>query len=351
MEIPKERQLHLDAFRALMALAVVHCHTLLNFDSESAGLNYRVADVYINFVVPAFYFISGFFLYKELCKFKKGGKSKYRSLLTDKFRRYIVPSIFFTLVPFFSRGVELLCHFNTAHYFIPSLFLIILCYCGLHRIIINYSRRRRSIVLILYATFTTLLMFAIHDIDLHGYFHWRQALHENLFFICGVLAAINIEYFDRKCKSLSTLLTLSVLYAISYLIVFPFSDEVPVFIYKLSQRILSPIFGTLTFYCFFVYFSDYFTSKTKIGRLAYYLGRRTLALYIMQDLAFFLIFMVVDISGVRYAELYAVGIFVATTISICLMYDLICKLPAVRTHLFGLRSSRYRHYAQMAVKK
>lgn len=341
--IPENRKLNLDAFRGLMALAVVHCHTIIKFNPEDVSIHCHLMDSYVYFVVPAFYFISGYFIYQEFCRLKSSVTDRrlgdYKELLIKKFCRYIVPSIVFTLIPFFSLGIDLLCHLNTAHYFIPALFLIILFYCLLDRLIYNLSKRQQSVILITYALSTTILMYLIHDIPVFGYFHWRQALHENLFFILGVVAAINIEYFDRKCKSAITLLTLTIMYAACYALMFHFDNVIPHSVFKLIQRVIAPIAGTLTFYCFFTYISHYITAGTAVGRMAYYLGNRSLPLYIMEDLVFLPVFYFIDVNTTLHAELYALLAFILTTCGICILYDTLTGIPFLKRTVFGLYGS------------
>lgn len=290
----------------------------------------------MTFCVPAFYFIAGYFLHFETFKLRLHSREEYGPLITKKIRRYLIPSIFFTLVPFFYTGLMELCHLRTAHYFIPSLILIIIAYCGLDALINKFKDSTKTAILIAYCTFTTLLMLAIHNIPVYGYLHWRQALHENLFFIIGVVVAINRNYIEQKCKKFGTLILLWIIYIITYICLYHLPTPLQGYTYKAFYQVISPIAGIFAIYAFFTYISESFTRHTRLGRLAFYLGNRSLPLYIMQDLIFFIFLYFIDTSKVPHPEIAALLIFILTAFLVCVLYDLLCLIPFIRCHLFHL---------------
>ena len=90
-KLEKNRLKEMDIFKAIAIVSVVYGHVLAN----TAGLYTG----FISFVhMPVFYFVSGFFLYKELKKYSE------KELIKKKSRRLMVPYFVWSLVAFMASN-------------------------------------------------------------------------------------------------------------------------------------------------------------------------------------------------------------------------------------------------------
>lgn len=330
-DLPENRKFQLDAYRAFLAIGVVYAHILIRFPEEDVRHLLFIRDVIASFIVPAFYFLSGSLVYSPVRRISScPAMVRYMS---GKAHRLLVPALVFTLFPFFEDGVNRLSEFTTGYYFLPALFLMVTAYCLLELFIRQYSKRRRGVILVVYAIVTTLTMALLTHLPVGGYFHWRQALHGNLFFILGVLLAMYPDGFGKMFKSWRIIGLCGILFVVcfasAWYVRFPNS------IHSLFERVLCPVSGVLFTYGVFDLWFCHHPMSDRMKGISYYLGQRSLPLYVMQDTIFLLVFAAVDTGNLVYPELTALILFPVCVILVLAAYRLLCMIPHAGRLVFG----------------
>ena len=335
MGIPLNRNLWIDALRAFLALGVVHSHSLLYFEEDVMGFHNAIVECFAVFRVPSFFFIAGYVLCFQLSRVFNRKKDAI-PLISKRFRQLIIPSVIFTLVPSVYVGIEFFSKFNTAHYFLPALFLIILCFCLLYALIFKFSRLSQCIILLAYALATTLIMRYLTYRPIEGYFHWRQALHGNLFFILGVVTSQYSRILLPILKKPIVTVSLGILYALTYSFLVLYLPESPYGgVEVLFRRIMCPILGIYFVFSLFYSISRFFKPNNFLGKLSFFLGQRSLPLYVLQDASFLIIYYFIDTDAVSYPQIVSLFAFVITAVLIVIIHEIICRFKVVNKYVFG----------------
>ncbi len=333
--IPSGRDLSLDALKAFLALGVIYIHTLIRFPEDSLHAHGPIINSLIIADVPAFYFVAGMLFYPLLERIDSLRSAGV--IIGRRFRQLIVPALILTLIPSFSEGVELLLHFNTRFYFLVALFDIIVVTSLLSIIIHKLSRPGKAASLILFASATTILLTLYHDIPLYGYFHWRQALHGNLFFVFGILAGMFPEHLASRLQSHTAIIASAIIFIIGYYIALESPETMPVRVVKLACRIVAPICGIIFLYGIFRILAPFFSLDSLPGKTAYYLSARSLPLYIMQELTFLILFSAFDPADTIHADGIGIVVFLMAVVMTLAMHDIVCLNRHVESLCFGRR--------------
>lgn len=331
--MPPARDLWIDALRAFLAIGVLHSHLMLHFPIDDVPFHRNIIDFLCVFRVPTFFFISGYILFLQIERYNGVPVSQ---IISKKFRQLLIPSIIFTLVPSFAEGFDLLTDLNTAHYFLPALFLIIVLFCALYFAIADFNKNTKCAILIFYALLTTVLMALFSHSPVKGYFHWRQALHGNIFFIIGVLCAMYKSKTALYAKKIYTPVILGTVYSVLYLIL---NNYLPGskfdYLSTVLYRLICPIVGLLFISSVFACLSKYFTPSNFLGKLSFYIGQRTLSLYILQEIAFSCVFYLIEVNELHFPQIAAVFILILTSLFVLIFHDLICRSAIINKYVFG----------------
>ncbi|MDE6467711.1 MAG: acyltransferase [Muribaculaceae bacterium] len=327
------RKVNLDCLKALMALMIVHCHSTLQFPEGTLPIHDFTVNLYVLILVPCFCFISGYFSAYTSRRFQT--MKILAKDISRKFQQYVVPAIVFTLIPLFSDGIGLLSRLQTAFYFLPSLFLIIVCYRVLNVAVCKRTSLFQTSFWVFYGFSTTILMYLVHDLQIDGYFHWRQALHHNLFFIFGVVIGINQSFFASKRLRVWSMILSLFFYVVMFIVYNYYSDVLPNVIVKLLQRIVLPLVGIVMFVSCFICLFNRLTIDSFVGKMGLYIGQRSLALYVLQNLAFMIVFSLIDVNASSYPELLAVFTFLLSTCLVLIIHDMLCALKYIEKYVFG----------------
>lgn len=338
-EIPQGRNLALDALRAFLALGVLYFHSILKYPAGEVEIHYQVSLFFLIFRVPAFFFISGLLIYSTFERVKT--RAGVGALVLKKFRQLMVPSAIFIFLPYFTLGLALLTELKVGYYFVTALFSITVAYCLVAWNIRSLTRMRRTIVLVVYALSTTALLTFTHDAATPDYLYWRESLHGNLFFIMGVLFAMYPARVRRYIVRPSAVAVGVVLFVGAYLLLEPFSHILPQWAYAPLYRVIAPIIGITAIYGLFSLLTRFFVRETMLGKVSYYLGQRTLPLYVIQEISFFLVFSAFDANTVPHPALFAVVTFAVSVVLTLLLHDLICRIPMVNRYIFGRKAPLY----------
>ncbi len=338
--IPEGRNLALDALRAFLALGVLYFHSILRYPAGEVIVHEQISRFFLIFRVPTFFFISGLLVYDAFERRAAGGA--VGTFVAKKFCQLMVPSAVFIFVPSFALGLGLLSEWKVGYYFVTALFIITVAYCGLALVIRGMKRSRRAIVLVGYALATTALLTATHDAAVTDYMYWREALHGNLFFVLGILFAMYpgaVRHYVVRPLSVVGCLAL---FVAAYLLLEPYSEHLPSPLYAPLYRVVAPILGIVAVYGLFSLSTRFFVRESRLGKVAYYLGQRTLPLYVIQEMAFFLVFATFDADNVAHPALFAIVTFAVSVALTLLIHDLLCRIPAVNRYLFGRPVPLYR---------
>lgn len=346
--VPAKRDLSLDALKAFLALGVIYMHTLIRFPEDSWPIHRPIFNALIIFVVPTFYFVSGLLFYpliERINSFKTAG-----AIIGKRFSELLVPAIIFSLVPSFSRGIDLLIQFKTDFYFLDALFDIIVIMSMLSIAIFELTRRAKAFALIIFGLTTTVLLTLFHDSSMPGYFHWRQALHGNLFFIFGLLVGMFPRRIGAVLCSVTIMLPSFVLFLLCYYVVFEVPETISLQVSKIALRIAGPVAGIICIYGLFCRLSSHFSPNSLHGKTAYYLSTRSLPLYAMQDVVFALVFTIIDTSRIVEANVAGFVVFLLCVFLTLALHDLLCLNPLVEKIIFGRRKALLKPWDLLSIK-
>lgn len=301
-------------------------------------MHWSVIDFLSVFRVPCFYFIAGYVLYLQLGRYAFSKKT-LGTVIYQKFRQLIIPSVIFTFLPSFDFAIETLSVFNTGHYFLPALFIIILFFCIIYYITNIYRGRAVFAIFLLYGLGTTFLLSLFTHTPVENYFHWRHVLFGNLFFILGVISAAYNNVMLRLLAKPVIPVVLGVSYTLLYILM---NNYLPgsrlSYMVVPIKRVVCPVLGIYFVVGLFVMCSKFFRSDNILGKLSYYIGQRTLPLYVIQNLIFFLVFQFIDTSALDSPQLFAVFTFVLSLLLALLFHEIICKVPLINCYVFGRKA-------------
>lgn len=343
MAIPSNRNLWIDALRAFLAIGVIHSHIVARCSQGAWEAHNMAVDFMKIFRVPTFFFISGYIIYFQIIKRLSSGEINFKSLVSKKFRQLIVPSVIFTLIPSVIIGFEILSHLNTAHYFLPSLFFITASFCGIYACINRLSKPKQCVILLCYGLLTTVIMSLTTHLPVQGYLHWRQTLHGNIFFILGIVTGAYSRQLLPLLKKPVTVVTLGAVYTLSYLILTSYLYDSS--IGTALHRVVCPIIGIYFVFSLFCAISGVFKPDNFIGKLSFFIGQRTLPLYLVHDLTFTTVLFFLDINTFDSPQIMVFVVLLLSVLLILLFHEIICKFGLVNRYVFG-RKARLAGFSQ-----
>ena len=358
LTLANNRNFAIDALRVFLALGVLHAHTVAHYGREAVVAHWRVINFFAIFRVPAFYFIAGFILACQIARMgvslsksrhceKISAKDSVNSLcrntnghktiLIRKLRQLVVPAVFFTLFPFISRGYDLLLGLKTDFYFLPTLFFMILLYCGIDFAVKKFTSARRGIFCILlgiYAIATTAFFYTSEPKDLAGALHYDAFLEGNIFFIAGTVSGIYRDKIIPVVKNIIFVIASCVIYMGCYAL---FVDD-PLALPKdkiFELNTLTSMVGVIAIFSFFIGFMNILTRSAFVRRISLYLSQRSLPMYVLQNVIIMIVFTCIDISYLENPGWHAVFTFLAVLIGVLLTHDLLTLIPGVSRYVFG----------------
>lgn len=155
LQIPGERMHEFDALRgfSMFLVVIIHVFLCMGLPGESTILGTFITSFYLSL----FFFISGFFSYKQL---ERWNSASLKLALTQRFKSLIVcPLIFFALLAY-TRGTNPLGWIGNgfmAYWFVEALFIILLCYI----ICVTIAKMFKSDLSLLLMTVLSVVLLAV----------------------------------------------------------------------------------------------------------------------------------------------------------------------------------------------
>lgn len=335
----KNRDTVFDALKVFLALGVLFAHCVAHFGPESVVALKKPIHYSAVFRVPAFYFISGFLLCNQLLKLYRKPVNYFKetvNIVSRKLHQLIIPAVLFSLLPSFSEGIDAILGFHTLFYFLPSLFTMILLYCLISLFIKEHSIKLQTLILGSYALLTTFLAYFIDGLP--NYFtplHWDTTLIGNIFFILGVLTAMHSKRLFPLIKKWWFFIFTFVLYTWLFTCIYKYGNVTESKIAFLLQEIIAPCFGIYAILSLFMIIFKYIEHIPIIKRISLYLSQRSLAMYVMQNFVFFILFTWIDVSQFSNGAYVSLWMAPLTVFGVLLIHDVVILIPGINKYLFG----------------
>lgn len=276
---------YIDAMRGLAMLLVVIGHIMI-FSFHHTNNNYLYAILNDGLELPLFFLISGFFSYKPIEAWNRGGVA---ATIRNKFAALIVPTLFFMGLYIWINDFglkETLFHtFKYGYWFPFSLFEFILLYILL--IISSKILRLRNIgedifmlvtaIVILY----TSVLFKRKE-DIYPVIDLLNLCHIS-FFIYFVLGIIFRKRFNLISQYLNNRFISGTL-ILTYLILTLYTFKDPQHLrYFGSSTLYFVLLNTILLIIVFLLFSNYanYCKESRIGKFLQYIGKHTLEIYLI----------------------------------------------------------------------
>lgn len=290
LPVVKERIGYIDAMRGFTMLLVVYSH-ILYFGYGPLFMEHRTTfnDVFTIIYMPLFFFISGFVLYRKIfeCSFVN-----LFSILMNKFKTLIIPTVFFSVVYLLLFGYAfvptIVSETKGGYWFTIALFEFFIIYAGGNFFFqkLRLGEKWFDCFLILGAltayvlstpAFSVRFLGIDHDlVTALGITQWRFYL----FFISGVLSR---KYFVRFEKLLDNgrlmgLIIVSFFIVVLYYCHDGYEPTGPM--YHLFFIFLG-MSGIVVVFAFFRKYQSSFTKQPLVGRGFQSVGIRTLDIYLL----------------------------------------------------------------------
>lgn len=324
---------YIDAVRGFSMLIVVYSHVLgFSFLSHPA---FSFNDIFVTFMMPLFFFLSGFFMYKPGRFNARGMAFKF---LKDKIMALIVPTLIFTIVyclifqyPLKDLWLE---KAKCGYWFTLTLFVYFIIYV-IGELTLGSILKGKSKVAV--GVVVAAAVYAFSKFSMSSSCPWASS------FLCGLLGYANFQYFvffffgalirayfpvfvrmldQRK----SMLFIVSAFIIVQFLLQLPQSREwivatLSFYSYSLLKSVAGFLGIVVVFACFRKYRS--FFENSVVGSKLQFLGARTLDVYLIHlilirtDMGYFGDFLARHASPV-------VELFLVTAVSVLIIY--VCLL-------------------------
>lgn len=271
-----ERIQYVDAIRGVTMLIVVFQH----IRAFSFGLyedDSILSMVYLSFMLPMFFFISGF------ASYKKANSSIFVKII-EKFRQLVIPTIVFLFLHNYFPSYQERWGFPGGYWFTYSLFWITTIYLILTKPIQRISNRKFFIILLgisLLFVFLRGYFGSLLDSGWPTYLTTRKIFTYFIFFIIGAgcrhyIHKINDLFGKIWCRNILIILFLVIFTASVYI-----SKTLPPAINAIFE-LFKDIISTVLFFMLFNITRKWWADKNHaVSRWLCFVGRRTLDLYML----------------------------------------------------------------------
>lgn len=339
---------YIDALRGFIMILVVYLH-IINFGYHIANTKMEAMDTFINlfirFLMPLFFFISGFVLYK---KERVWRKTIIKDFIRKKFFILVTPTFIFLFLFAFLFSLSYigsLTEMKSGYWFTIALFEFFVLYI-VSNIISKPTGGGKidiqilTISIMLYLIGSAYRYYQLHSgdiwiLDFIGIIHWRYYF----FFVFGTLVK---KYYSNFCQWMDNQYISAVIIILMVVVHFVVSRFFPIHQYNTVTFLIQGTLGIMIVFTFFRRYEDSFSKTTFIGKWLQYIGRRTLDIYLLH---YFFLPRNVDGLGQFFFDYpnpvleFFVSLFLALlVIVICLVTSNIIRLsPFLGHYLFGVR--------------
>ena len=260
-----------------------------------------------SFNMPIFFFISGYFAYKECLGPKTLGRS-----IWNKFLFLVVPAIAFSSYNGFTNGentMNFVVDGFGKYWFTITLFLCFLVYYVVRLIV--YAKKWQAIVMIALSMtgICYLSFYSKYEVPLLDLNHLTKYFQ---YFTFGLLAKMYYEQYVRLLSN-QNLITVSTI-GFFVLLAALFQSSMPSFIHHLLRDLILRYLGTFMIIALFFKHKNVFSMETKVNRLISFIGQYTLPIYLLQY--FFM-------PDLRHFEVIINKLDMLTVNIICMCYTLL----------------------------
>lgn len=349
---------YIDALRGFTMLLVVIVHTSsygLGLTNSSDIISYH--SVLLQFIMPLFFFVSGFLLYKANCEWTA---SQTITFVKRKVNALILsPFIFmcaFTLYMKVNLFVYLTDNYKGGYWFTFTLFTFYLIYITLQQLLKLFRIKgywRDILLLIMAAGVYVIAAFSLYRLlPINESFFSTLSVGTWSYFIYLILGTRVKKYFYQfeKCLDKSPLVMVCIM---SFFGANLLSSYIP-FIVGLGTLLstMKAITGIVIVFAFFRSKSALLTKDKTIGQVFQYVGRRTLDIYLIH---YFFICTNMQVVLPEFSKLnspfleFMVSLFIGIlVVAACLLISNVLRLsPRLAHFLFGAKVMPVRDEASL----
>lgn len=344
----KQRIEYIDAMRGFTMLLVVYSHVSRFCLNCKINEVFTYNDLFTEFRMPLFFFISGFVFYKIQRIWNWENLKKFFSAKIKV--QVISPLIFLLLFCIFTKVsfVEIVTkNFMSEYWFTFALFEFFLLYIALELVLGKKKKDLpKSFEGILLLVGGVLYVLTSQNIADHmpiakeyliatGF----MKLHYFIFFCFGAMVK---NHFDTFTKTLDTGY-MSLLAIVTYIVVnvlmFTYSNAMLHF----ALYFIAGVSGIVTVFAFFREHQDSFSSNSRFGRAMQYVGRRTLDIYLIH---YFFVkgswinILPADIVNYPFIEFIVSFTLAIVVVGMCLVVSNILRTsPQIASFMFGQKNN------------
>lgn len=271
-----ERLAYFDALKCLGILLVINGHVLFfgmninTYDSPSTLMLY-------SFKMPLFFFISGFFAFKENMIGSMNGLRQIR----NKFMLLVLPAIIFycflSLVEqgegyfnFLENGLE-------KYWFTFTLFEIFMIYYSIISLVNSKTMLTLILIILAVAGVGYLGLLSKYDIAFLDFNHLAKYFQ---FFVIGVLSKMYISIYDKFMRNeWIKFISISVFFILLFTL---YQTNMPASIHHVIRDIVLRYLGLYIVISLFYCNQEVFNNNDRINKLILSIGQNSLAIYLLQ---------------------------------------------------------------------
>lgn len=333
-----------DALRGFSMFLVVIIHVFLCMDlpGDSTILGAFITSFYLSL----FFFISGFFSYKEIARWNI---VSLKSTLLQRFKALIIcPLIFFALLAY-TRGTNPLGWIGNgfmAYWFVEALFIIFICYIFCVAIS-KILRRDISLVLMTLLSVILLAVLMAHKVPQNSFIrtlNTANVCQAMQFFTAGLWAK---KYKNKLLNILGNSYVKALLIVLFVVLLCARYDEWVInheIIFKFITVIAIQYVGILLITTLFHAGSAYLNSNRASAKAICLIGRRTLDIYMIHYFFLPTLPMLKDFlssNNMVLFQIFIVGGIAAMVVSMCLLVsNALRSSPLLADWLFGVRQTQ-----------
>lgn len=336
----KKRIEYVDALRGFAMYLVVYSH-IWTFGYHADSSN-SFDHILLNFFLVLFFFVSGFVAYK---KEQDWNMNSINHKLKEKAIQLLIPSIVFTALFYGTvyhnlAGIQ---HIALAEYwFTVQLFFFFVFYYFTMFFCKKMSGTKLNVALLSVAFLIFILSYSHVIIEktqiganlFHylGIKYWRYYL----FFCIGIVIRNSFEQFKRITDNPCYM----AFFVIGFFFMIFFADQIEFPMWKPIRMIVYGLLSIIVIFTFFRKHESSFQSKTKVGYVMQYIGKRTLDIYMIH---YFVLPLNLNAWGNYFVnninhilEFFTTSIIVLLVLTVSIVIGNIIRLSPLLSHyLFG----------------
>lgn len=336
---------YIDSLRGFTMLLVVFSHVIVFGYHGLTG--FSLNDIFVLFRMPLFFFISGFILYKPT----NLTDLNLLNFFKKKFMVQIIPTLFFFLLYCFLFNLNinegLFSSSKNGYWFTITLFEFFIFYILILKIKRAFRFFRLHDTFVYFTSIIFVFVFLliyfrgwikVERIDvLVGFIYLKYFPY----FILGILLRKNFVKFEQIIDN--SPVTSFLIFIFVFTAIFTLKFALPSIV-EFFISYISGVTGLIIVFLFFRKYQAYVSSKSRLGRLFQYIGRRTLDIYLLH---YFFLPRNLSFIGDFFSSTsnFILEFFITFIISVCIVL-----ISLIISNILRL-SPLYEHYLFGAKKK